>query len=325
LSKEILKEAYQHIENLWVESGAWPDFVEAMRHALISNQSNGQAPDKSSSQWGLLPSLCCQAAGGDPNWALDITGAWYLFYIAADIMDDVEDQDVSEPWWADFGPGGAINAASGLYFSASGILQNLYLQKGISTQAAAEIVRYFHSSFLVMCSGQHRDLVTRSPGLNEYWEIALAKSGTFFGLACRSGARLGTSDQIRLEGFEGYGIHLGALIQIMDDLEDLNALKTANSAELQITNYHSLPVAYSLEVLPPAQKARLMECLQEASHNLQAVGEAWELIEQSGAAVYLLAEIERHRSQALSSLAQAQPISPTKEMLISFIHSLAPV
>lgn len=295
-----------------------------MRQAVFSIQVEN-LPGKSTSQWGKLPGICCQAAGGDPIWAGDVAAAWYLFYIAADIMDDVEDQDVADPWWAELGPGGAINAASGLFFSASAILQNLYLEKDISHRSAAEIARYFHNSFLVMCSGQHRDLVTKSPGLDEYWEIALAKSGTFFGLACRSGARLATGDQDRLEGFEGYGVHLGALIQIMDDLEDLHALQTASLADLQIPNYHSLPVAYSLEVLPAAQKARLQECLKEAAHNLRAVGEAWELVEQSGAAVYLLAEIERHRSQALSSLAQAQPIPPAKEILISYINTIAPV
>jgi geranylgeranyl pyrophosphate synthase len=325
LNKEILQEVYQRIENLWLDTGAWSDFVEAMRHALVSNQSENQAPEKSSSRWGLLPRLCCQAAGGEPKWALDIAAAWYLFYIAADIMDDVEDRDVPDSWWAELGPGAAINAASGLFFSASAVLQNLYLQKEIAQQAAAEIARYFHSSFLVMCSGQHRDLLIKSPGLEEYWETALAKSGTFFGLACWSGARLATGDLNRLEGFEGYGLHLGALIQIMDDLEDLHALESSNLAGLRIPNYHSLPVVYSLEVLPPVQKTRLQVCLKDASHNLQAVGEAWQLIEQSGAAVYLVAEIERHKSQALSSLAQAQPLSPAQEVLSSFIHNLAPV
>lgn len=323
MNNKILQEVFQRIENLWLQSGAWPDFIEAMRCALVSNQSESHAPEKSSSRWGLLPGLCCQAAGGDPNWALDIAGAWYLFYVAADIMDDVEDQDASDPWWTELGPGGAINAASGLFFSASAILQNLYLENGISPQSAAEIAKYFHSSFLVMCSGQHRDLVTRSPGLKEYWEIALAKSGTFFGLACRSGARLATGDQDRLKGFERYGIHLGALIQIMDDLEDLHALQTGSLGDLQIPNYHSLPVAYSMEVLPPGQKIRLQKCLKEAAHDLRAVGDAWGLIEQSGAAVYLLAEIERHKGQALASLNQAQPESPAKEFLISFIHGLA--
>ena len=78
-----------------------------------------------SSVWSALPGLCCQAAGGRAQLAEPVAAAWLLFYVAAHLMDDLEDQDNPDPWWRSLGPGAAINIATGLYFSAGLALQEL--------------------------------------------------------------------------------------------------------------------------------------------------------------------------------------------------------
>ena len=81
----------------------------------IGIESGGLSSDKSLSRWVDLPGLCCQAAGGNPEWANDLTAAWILFYSAAHLMDKVQDQDEPDPWWQKLGPGVALSAATGLY------------------------------------------------------------------------------------------------------------------------------------------------------------------------------------------------------------------
>jgi len=170
------------IEQIWDKASAWPEFIEAMRLALNSGRNKQEL-----SIWAELPGLCCQAAGGLPRTADPVAAAWLLFYTAASIMDHVEDAEQPDPWWADLGAGAAINVATGLYFSACLLLSELDSWLG-DHEAASQIRSQVLGRFLVMCSGQHLDLIRPSPTLDQYWDLARAKSGAFFTFACWAGA-----------------------------------------------------------------------------------------------------------------------------------------
>jgi geranylgeranyl pyrophosphate synthase len=60
-----------------------------------------------------------------------------------------------------------------------------------------------------------------APDLSTCWQIAEAKSGAAFALACYAGARLATNRSDMLDAFFEYGRELGTIVQIDDDLEDL--------------------------------------------------------------------------------------------------------
>ena len=78
-------------------------------------------------------------------------------------------------------------------------------------------------------NGQHRDLSIEHLNLEHWSQIAAAKSGEFFSLACRSGARLGKIDQRRIAGYSTFGFHLGMMLQILDDLVDLSTFKAEHN------------------------------------------------------------------------------------------------
>jgi geranylgeranyl diphosphate synthase type I len=311
----------KRFEAIWKQDGAWTDFVEVMHQALMPNQ--GEDPQKNSglSRWMLLPGLCCQAAGGDPHWADDLTAAWILYSHAARILDHVEDKDQPDPWSIKFGPGATVNGAIGLCFTASQILNDLYSREE-TRSAAGDIIEDFYSGLLKMCSGQHRDLVQPNPTLKQCWEVASAKSGTFFSLACRAGARLATQDHARLEGFSQFGHHLGVIVQILDDLEEIQSLQKAEIFKPALDYGRSLAVVFALEVLPAKTGARLKRCLQTAHRNVSSSKEAYDLIEQCGAGLYLTTELERYHNQALTSLEQAASLSTAREALAAILHKL---
>jgi geranylgeranyl pyrophosphate synthase len=321
LKRNELEPIWQKIEQNWQESGAWPEYVEAMRQALPWNKPDSAEIEGASIKWALLPGICCQAAGGDPRWADELAAAWLLFYIAAHIMDNVEDQDAPDAWWAGIGPGVAINIASGLYFSASQLLAKVYTHKE-TRGVAVEITRCFHDSFLTMCSGQQRDLVLSEPTLEHYWKNAEAKSGAFFALACRAGARLATNDNKHLDGYYHYGLHIGFLIQVLDDLEDFRAPYRADASRRYASLRRSLPVVYALQVYPQPVGNQLNEYLHAADADSQAFDQAYQLIEKSGAVIYLLTEIERHKVQAMAALEQADPQPPAAEIMRAFLAGL---
>jgi octaprenyl-diphosphate synthase len=306
------------IEQIWDTASAWPEFVQAMRLALTSGRS-----ERDTSKWAELPGLCCLAAGGDPDSAAPIAAAWLLFYTAASIMDHVEDEEEPDPWWAELGAGPAVNVATGLYFSACLALSRLDVQLG-DLNTASEIRSKVLDRFLAMCSGQHLDLTREEPTLQQYWEIAQAKSGAFFTLACWAGARLATGQSEVLDGFSEYGEHIGLLVQILDDLEEFRDLgKRLQRGDLSSLS-HALPVIYVREVCPSTTKDQFDDLLVESGSVPGAFGKIYQIVESSGGVLYLLAELEKHRSLALEGLERACPHQPAKQQLVSLLDYFVP-
>jgi geranylgeranyl pyrophosphate synthase len=265
--------------------------------------------------------LCCQAAGGEAEWADPLTLAWLLFYAAADLMDSVQDQDEPEEWWREPGPGAALAAASGLYFSGSLALDQLH-QDGNTSHAAAEIIQDFFHAFLIMTSGQYLDLSVGVTTLEEYWRLAESKSGAFFKLACRAGARLASSDTSILQAYGEYGLHLGLLIQVMDDLDDIRQLHNVLPSRLKPNIKRSLPFICALEMNSASTQERLVTCLDSADQSQLAVDELVELLDECNAAFYVTAEMEHQRQSALAALERANPLPPYKDALVALARDL---
>jgi len=320
--KDLFEYIRRIIELNWQDSGAHVEFIQIMHRALSEGERD--LSDIESMKWALLPGLCCQAAGGNLHWADEIAAAWFLFSAAADIMDNVQDQDAPAPWWGATGPPAALSVATGFFFSASKILNQIYSIKEIQA-TASEVVEDFHKSFLHMSSGQYLDLIFSEPTLEQYWQIAEAKSGIFLSLACRSGARLATSDSGVVENYSQFGDHIGLLIQVLDDLNEFQISENAILLSGHPVVRRSLPVVYALDVYPPDKRQQLEKCLQRASIDVGAVNEAFELIENSGAVYYLMAEIEHHKSQALSILEEVALEPGSREILKEFVLSMAPL
>jgi geranylgeranyl pyrophosphate synthase len=247
--------------------------------------------------------------------------AWLIFYAAAKLLDSVQDADEPGAWWVGQGASVALSAFSGLYFSAS-LALNALAQHPAHHAQAAEINEDFFSTFLVMGSGQHADLTRVSLSLERYWQQAETKSGAFFSLACRSGARLATSDTVTLSEYNQFGSHLGLLIQITDDLEDVFPPQGMGIYGQRSQFSRSLPVVYALEVLPQPQREQLELCLQAAPVDAEAAQEAVGLVDESNAATYIMIEIERYRQAALQALEKANPLAPARDALARMVQEI---
>ena len=320
MEDDLLRSIWQRIEQCWSNTGAYSEYVKLACQSLNSNQQPANAANRDISRWALLPGLCCQASGGDPHWADGIAASWIMFYLAADLMDSVEDQDEPDAWWSASGPSVAINVATGQFFNASRSLFRLYTED--IGDIACEVIEDFHTSFIRMCGGQHQDLTKPEPSLEEYWKIAETKSGTFFSLACRSGARLTKADLNKLENYSSFGNHFGILIQIMDDLDDLHSLSAAVRSKKKTSLFRSLPIVYAIDVNPAPIKTQIKTHLLNIHHDSQASLQAFKLIENSGTVLYIMTEIERHKQKALDCLGRVSPLSPAAETLTELINRL---
>ena len=289
-----------------------------MRQALPRHLIHSRNPQL---HWSLLPVLCCGAAGGDAEEALDISAAWLLFYVAAHIFDNVEDLDDPEAWYAEIGPGAAINAACGLFFTASLALNELYEQPEHQT-AALEINRAFQQQMMKMSSGQHLDLTLTEINLDQYWKIAEGKSGAFFELACWAGARLICEDVQQLDNYKQFGRHLGLLLQLLDDLRDIRPTTDGHPPHQQNELSHSFALAYARSVFSDEQNANLQVALTRSVRDSQSARQVMQTLQSSGVDLYLMTEIEKHRELALKALENAHPTSSYRETLIRMLPDL---
>jgi hypothetical protein len=167
-----------------------------------------------------LPVLCCEANGVVPQRAIGVTTAWFLLQVAAHLLDKVEDQELELVGVSLRGQGVCTNLSTGMIFVAEWILNHLELDC-IDAGTAWDIHRAFQETVLSVCSGQHLDLSMTAPDLPTCWEIAEAKSGSAFALACHAGTRVATNQSDRLHHMETFGRYLGTIVQISDDLKDL--------------------------------------------------------------------------------------------------------
>ena len=168
----------------------------------------------------FLPQLCCEACEADPRRSVGVTTAWFLLQVSAHLLDTVEDQEYEMTNFDRNEQGVFVNLSTGMILVAEWILNHLELDR-VDAGAAWDIQRAFQETVLSVCSGQHLDLSVPSPDLPTCWQIAEAKSGAAFGLACYAGARLATNQSEWLCHLEKFGKYLGTIIQISDDLEDL--------------------------------------------------------------------------------------------------------
>lgn len=298
----------------------WPDYIRAIWCVLPSREIDS-ADNHRQLDWILLPGLCCQAAGGDPDVTNEIAGAWLLFYTAAHIFDSIEDQDQLDDNLAQWGPGVNINIATGLVISASSMLNGLS-QREHTREIAHKLGQDFFGSILTMASGQHADLVSGQLDLKQWYRIAEAKSGSFFSLACRSGARLGTSDPDKINSYSDYGFQLGMMLQILDDMEDLKPAFDPENPILVDGIDCSLAVAYALDVLPDDQGYQLLNWIKSGSQDNNTVNNVITILDGCGATLYVQAELDRHRNLGLTFLEKAGSDSPASTQLAEFLNDM---
>jgi hypothetical protein len=239
----------------------------------------------------LLPLFCCEAAQGNPVQAIPVSAAWMAFYLAAHLLDALEDNEPPKYSNKHSGKAGILNLSTGLMMVAELILDALD-DHGIDPITARVVRIRLHKTIFEMCSGQHSDLQTQSPGIHFSQKIAGAKSGSFFSAACYSGAILAMDDPDQLNWFSSFGYQLGMIVQIEDDISDFLDRDSRNN-DLALGKW-SLPVAYALEVLPAEATNQLKGLLVEAKVDRTAEKAARQIILDSGGIFFLDLELKKH-------------------------------
>lgn len=165
--------------------------------------------------------LVCEAAGGDPEDAVDFGVGIELVHDASLVVDDIIDRsDVrrgTDSAWAEYGYGPAIIASDGMLGEAFELFS--------SNPRAMEVVA---ESMIELGMGETSELVAMPSNQSEYMELARRKTGALFRAAAELGALAADADPETVDAFGEYAERVGIAFQIRDDVLDA----TANPAEL---------------------------------------------------------------------------------------------
>lgn len=308
------------IDEFLLEENQDPAYYAAISTVLSTQLNQDLSCEGQPQPFGLsrLPSLVCSALGGDWQNAIEVNAAWYLLYAAFDLLDKVEDQEINDIRFSGLEENVLINVATGLILSAELILARVAGEEGCNSTTLKTLFLTFNRMALKVCTGQHLDLIIQDPDLAQAWKIAESKSGDFFALACWLGAQAANCDPDQLESMRTFGRHIGILVQIENDIEGLWGRNGKNSdlASGKVT----LPVAYALSVLPPAERSILKQLIPAKTRDNEV--KARKLILSKGGLIYMMLEAEKHRQQAKDILNGLPVTESERENLLMTLNRI---
>lgn len=205
-------------------------------HKLLRTVLADRAPATHSLPWLMLPIFTCEALSGDVSRVHHVAAAFEVGRIAAGCLDEWQDQDTDDALWRSVGPGRTVNLAVAmlpLSFLALSRLSDL----GAEPSLILNLHEEFHRTLLEMSAGQDADL-SEGLSLNDYEQVAGAKSGSLFRLGCRAGALVAGAPPDVVAQYGDFGYNLGIVAQMWNDLEGLTGVRGKGDAGQQ----RSLPI-----------------------------------------------------------------------------------
>ncbi|AGN00323.1 multifunctional long-chain (E)-prenyl diphosphate synthase [Salinarchaeum sp. Harcht-Bsk1] len=164
----------------------------------------------------MVTILACEAAGGEPEDAVEFGVGVELVHNASLVIDDIIDRSEvrrgTDSAWFAFGHGPAIVASDGLLGEAFAQFAN--------DGQATEVVT---AAMVELGEGEATELQAIPDGEAEYLELARRKTGALFRAAAELGAIAADADQEAIDAFGEYAERVGVAFQIRDDVLDATA------------------------------------------------------------------------------------------------------
>jgi geranylgeranyl pyrophosphate synthase len=244
-----------------------------------------------------------------------------LYMSAGFFFDSLEDNDPITYFRSKFRMDELLNGATGTLILAYFFL-NLFLREQNFNNQSLEIIQMSQRTLIRSCSGQARELRKNRLSLDQWWEIASAKTGEPYSLICFAGARFATNSKKKVTGLGKFGFHLGLIIQILDDSTDFLPNFDTKSEHPQSINIKSLPISYALEVLPPDQKNKLQNLIPRIDESSGVFDQILEILVGSGVSAYLEAALYKHYTLAKNAITSDIFRSPAQIELLTILDRL---
>ncbi len=231
---------------------------------LIRVSLNAESKTGELFKWAHLTCMSCKCASGNEEAALPGAIAMEFFALAADIFDDIQDQDHEDLPWRKIPEANAINLATCLLMLSSEALSAIK-----DDRLFREISTVLHRTGIKASDGQFREFLyegRQQITLEQYFELVGQKAASLTSGACKIGAILGGAPAELVELLAELGLYFGIKSQIWNDLNDFLDFSRKNDL---LSNKKTLPYVYLLNTLKDekAEKFKeLTECKGQGIH-----------------------------------------------------------
>ena len=263
--------------------------------------------------WHLLPLIICQTVSGGHNRAVPAAAALLFLKSAAEVFDDIEDDDSPDSLFATRGRAVATNVATTLLILAEIAVTRLK-DRGVREEVVVQVMNQINSYHLEACIGQHLDIsvhIKRSVTEDEYLKIIKLKSAKITECACHVGALIGDASPELVDIYSSFGYLLGMASQIENDVQDF--ISGGASVKSQI----NLPLIYALHNVDDETACVLKKSLKNGTSS--GAKTVQEILFQSGSIQYALIKANVFQQQAAAALFKAEATGLNTDMLRTFV------
>ncbi|CDX00137.1 Geranylgeranyl pyrophosphate synthase-like protein [Desulfitobacterium hafniense] len=272
--------------------------LDAEMERLIRVSLNADSPTGELFRWAHLTRMSCECVGGELEAVLPGAIGMEFFALALDIFDDVQDQDNENMPWRQLPDAQAINLA---------ICLLMLSEESISTipnnRMFKEVSTILHRTGICASNGQFQEFLydgRQQVSFEQYFEMAGQKAGSLTACACQIGAALGGAEETVVHALEQFGLNLGILNQIRNDLNDFMDFFRKNDF---INSKKTLPYVYLLNTLKGEAAERFKELTQRCVKGEQGFGEkereyVRQLAAEEGVALYCTVMFEIYCQKA---------------------------
>jgi geranylgeranyl pyrophosphate synthase len=247
---------------------------------------------------------------------LELASFCSFYLLALDLLDDVQDHDLSGKPHASVGAGMAVNDALTLLFlGLSALERTMRLER--SPQRRMLYLKIVNRVALTTGRGQHRDLLGEVGARTPEQVLAMQREKTAsLALLCECAALYaGVSDEER-ERYRRVGENLSLLVQMLDDVRDVYGKSRSPDLETSKMTY---PLACFLERATEAEQARF-SALRSALPG--SLGDLRRMLYDSGAIARVAGTMENCRREIHRELSAFGEDAPHHRVLLFVVDQL---
>jgi geranylgeranyl pyrophosphate synthase len=247
-----------------------------------------------------LPVLTCQAVGGEPSTAIPVAAAWMTLVHSANLIDDIQDDDLGRLHQA-LRPDVALSMAISWVFVAFRMLDH----PDLSLETRSRITTLFASAGFDSAMGQMLEFTPAksepSDSLQAYWKALILKSGSILMAGAAAGAAIATDSPSLIEAAGDFGRALGIIRQVIDDCMDLQIDTRKNE------NRRTLPMILQAMVVNPSTESQRHLKTKNRLSRSQIQGNTSEKLVQTGIPEIIADILLEWRRRAMDSLYVFEP------------------
>lgn len=264
------------------------------------------------------------SVGGDLDPVLPVAAGFEAVHTGTLLHDDIIDGDLTRRGrpavHTAFGPEQAIIAGNALFFECFVALDRA-ARRGVPDEVVVAAMRVQAEAGVTACQGAFDELsLAGKPEtpVEDYVEVARAKTAALTRAACMVGALLGGGHSAEVHALAAFGEHYGLAFQFRDDLlpydlpnEQLNppgAAVTNKPADSDLRNHRpTLPVLLAYQRASTAQQDILGQALLQIDNPGTCLARMRDLMQATGALSAARAMATAHTRQALDALSLVRP------------------